>query len=73
MTHRPVTPEEREQAIALARDGVSYREIAARHERPQGTVSRILSDAILEGRLSRRYVRESPRTGDYYYGWRDKV
>jgi DNA-directed RNA polymerase specialized sigma24 family protein len=58
---RPIAPEERAQILALAQQGVSYREIAQAFDRPQGTINRAISDAILEGSVQRRNLRQDTR------------
>ena len=52
--------------LTLARDGVKHTEIARRLDRPIGSVSRIISDAILEGHLEHRYQRDNKRTTRSY-------
>jgi DNA-directed RNA polymerase specialized sigma24 family protein len=63
---------ERARMLELARQGVPYPSIAEILDRPIGTVSRALSDAILDGQLARRRGWEQPRTTTHY-NWRDRT
>jgi DNA-directed RNA polymerase specialized sigma24 family protein len=58
---KPMPTEERETIWRLAEEGVSYKAIAAQLERPQGTVNSVISDGILQGRVTRRYARVENR------------
>jgi hypothetical protein len=49
-----------------------YPSIAEILDRPIGTISRALSDAILDGQLARRRGWEQPRT-TAHYNWRDRT
>jgi DNA-directed RNA polymerase specialized sigma24 family protein len=50
-TKRPISDAERKRAIRMRNAGKSYREIAAALGRPIGTISNVLSLAILEGQV----------------------
>jgi DNA-directed RNA polymerase specialized sigma24 family protein len=63
---------ERARMIELARQGMPYPSIAEILDRPIGTISRALSDAILGGQLARRRGWEQPRT-TAHYNWRDRT
>jgi DNA-directed RNA polymerase specialized sigma24 family protein len=60
---RPISDEERAEIYRLAEEGAPYKEIAARFDRPQGTINQTLSDGILAGKVTRRRSREEPRKG----------
>ena len=60
---RPISPEERAEIWRLASEGVPYREIAERFDRPRGTISGEVSNGILEGKIVRRYQRLEDRRG----------
>jgi DNA-directed RNA polymerase specialized sigma24 family protein len=57
----PILPDERELILKLAAEGVAYRAIAERLNRPQGTINRAISDGILTGRITRRNERFDSR------------
>jgi DNA-directed RNA polymerase specialized sigma24 family protein len=50
-TKRPITAAERKRAIRMRNAGKSYREIAETLGRPIGTISNVLSLAILNGQV----------------------
>lgn len=50
-TKHPVTAADRRKAIRMRNAGMSYREIAKTLNRPLGTISGIVSLAILRGQL----------------------
>ena len=64
--NRWISDTERARMLELARQGVPYPSIAEILDRPIGTISRALSDAILDGQLTRRRDWDQPRTTSNY-------
>ena len=62
---RPILPAERQTMIDLAR-GMKHSDIAKELDRPLGSVSRVISDAIFEGKLEHRRERDNKRTMTNY-------
>jgi DNA-directed RNA polymerase specialized sigma24 family protein len=59
----PMSDEERARVWALAADGVAYKDIAHKLDRPQGTINKVISDGILAGKVTRRNGRWDERKG----------
>jgi IS30 family transposase len=61
-----ITAADRHRALQCFRDGWSYSAIARELDRPRGTISGLLSIAILRGEIPRRRQwLEGRRTVDY--------
>lgn len=64
--HRAISEDERRRILSMALNGARYREIAQAFDRPQGTINRLISDAIMAGLVPRRKAQENARTTLYY-------
>jgi len=57
-TKRPMTEEERNLIVSLRNEGKTYPELAKLTKRPLGTISAVLSEAIVTGKVARRREME---------------
>ena len=53
-TKRPMTEEERNLIVSLRNEGKTYPELAKLTKRPLGTISAVLSEAIVTGKVARK-------------------